>query len=304
MQPPTAQRERDACVASPNGFARPARHVDRPAQRHSVLHALQTRTRLWPPTALPTAMYCASCVRLPLRSAKCPPQLNIHLSTDSLRLPRFRKARLVNSHTRRRFFEQGQDIEEFHCCAQLQLPAPATQNNARPRSREHHSPRRPRETQATYDKSPRLSREGMRAAPRMTTFPHTCPATHGTQRPLVLVNAHVHGESHACHTTPCPTVPDAFPRETSKYTHSALQGPKATELANILPRRRNEPSTSTQPPSEDTARKTRTGVSWFIISLSRKIAGSFVVLSAESRRKIFFFFCLVLKKVFLCSFNS
>ena len=49
--------------------------------------------------AVHSAVHRASCVSLQLRFAKHPPQATIHKSTDSLRLPRFRTAALIHSHT-------------------------------------------------------------------------------------------------------------------------------------------------------------------------------------------------------------
>ena len=118
---PTAQRvQRDTWVAKPNGTASYARSRDAPARSPPL--------RLAPHTA----MYRASCVSLPLRSAKRPLQANMHKSTDSLRLPRFRTAALIHTHTRARFLAQGHEIQRFHAtctipCACHAKRCPATQ---------------------------------------------------------------------------------------------------------------------------------------------------------------------------------
>ena len=92
-----------------------------------------------------TAARSASCVSLPLRSAKRPLHAYIHKSTDSLRLPRFRTASHIHARAAD-FPDRATKSSRFSCRARF--PAPATQNDARRLSRSRHSPRLPHETHA------------------------------------------------------------------------------------------------------------------------------------------------------------
>ena len=132
---PTAQRvQRDTWVARPNGTASYARSRDVPVRS--------------PPLglALHSAVHRASCVSLPLRSAKRPLQANIHKSTDSLRLPRFRTDALIHSHTRTRFNAQGHEIQQFHLpCT---IPRACHVKRTRSNVKMHASPHLPSESTA------------------------------------------------------------------------------------------------------------------------------------------------------------
>ena len=160
---PMAQRvQRDTRVVKPNGTASYARSRDAPVRS--------------PPLglALHSAVHRASCISLPLRSAKRPLHAYIHKSADSLRLPRFRSASHIHAHARSRFLAQGHAIQRFQLphtipCACHAKRCPATQKVT------------PFPPPATLNarrvhESPRLSRETTRAAPPMATIPHTCHA--------------------------------------------------------------------------------------------------------------------------------
>ena len=97
---PTAQRvQRDTWVANPNGTASHARPRDAPVRSPPLRLALRT------------AMYHASCVSVPLRSAKRPLHAYIHKSTNSARLPRFRHASHIHSRTRTQCLARGCEIQ-------------------------------------------------------------------------------------------------------------------------------------------------------------------------------------------------
>ena len=71
---------------------------------------------------------------------------------------------------------------DFSHRTHARFPAPATQNDARPRSRSHHLPHRPPE----------------RSAASQCTIHHTC---HANPLPSALPRAHVHPEPHVHHAT-------------------------------------------------------------------------------------------------------
>ena len=176
---------------------------------------------------LHTAVQRASCLSVPLRSAKRPLQAYIHKSTDSLRLPRFRHASHIHSHIRTRFLARATKSNGFGCRARF--PAPATQNDARRRTWSHHSPRRPRETHAActipHDSHTKRTLSNV----KMHESPHL-PSESNAQRPPKGVprlprDMHVHHplDTRIIHDSP------HLPGETSTHTRAATRS-RRTEL--------------------------------------------------------------------------
>ena len=186
-------------------------------------------------------MYRASCVSRPLRSAKRALPANIHKSTDSLRLPRFRTAALIHSHTRTRFVAQGHEIPAVSPAVHdsLRLPRKTMRGHAAGHTIPHagHAKRTPRA------RFPTLSRDSARATSPMATIPHTChakrtrsnvkmhdsphlpsestaqcppkrPRASGVPRPPRETSLHTHARDTRCHD------PLRLPRETSIHTHA------------------------------------------------------------------------------------
>ena len=116
-------------VANPNGTASYAR------SRDASIHSPALRLAPY------TAMYRASCVSLPLRSAKPPLQANMYRSTDSLRLPRKTVLGHVVGHT----IPHAGHVKRT---PRARIPTPVPRKHARGTSDGHHSPHLPRETHA------------------------------------------------------------------------------------------------------------------------------------------------------------
>ena len=219
--------KRDTRVANPNSTASDARSRDATVRSPPLRLALRA------------AMSCASCVSLPLRSAKRPLHAYIHKPTDSLRLPRFRSAALIHSHTHARdfFLAQGHEIQRFHLprtipCACHAKRCPATQQVT------------PFPTPATRNarrvhESPCLSRESTRAAPPMATIPHTCHAKRALSNVKMHDSPHLPSESTAQRIrSPTPGARNARPRSSSRTHHPPFPTPATRNASPSIQRRR------------------------------------------------------------------
>ena len=177
-QLPTAQRR----------LTRPARCLRRQSQRHSAFSetrgspspTAQCPTRA-PETSLFAAPHCEQsytapytmpaasachCVLRNVRSKLTSTNQRIPCACHDCAPPH------SSTHTHRHardFSHRATKSSGFTCRARF--PAPATQNDARPRSRSHHSPRLPRETHAAWTNPHACHAKARDDAPRTPVHP-------------------------------------------------------------------------------------------------------------------------------------
>ena len=144
-------------------------------------------------------MHRASCVSLPLRSAKRPLQAYIHNSTDSLRLPRFRTASHIHAHARGRFLAQGHEIKRFQLLRAIPCACDAktTPGDAAGHTTPHacHAKRQSRTQQHAHN-SPRLPRHAKR--PRNTPDETLIPTAQRLGDTREGSHAHAGRTGHFC----------------------------------------------------------------------------------------------------------